>query len=234
MKYIKYTFKYAIVILVSVIVISQAKAQDGESYVVSDLEAWTEATVKYKINDSWSIGLDNGFRLKSNASVMDQYLTEFNVKYKFTGNFSTAFGFRYILSNDNTGDVQGLEHLNRWNLDGSYKLDLSRFTFDTRLRYQSKKEYGSDDATDNTLRFKLGAEYNIKKWKFDPQFSAEIFKGLTDSEGFNKYRVTVGTEYKIKKAGTISAFYRIEQDLIGLYSSTNYILGLGYKYTIKN
>lgn len=214
--------------------LNKTTAQDGIYYTVSDLELWSSASLKYKYNDDWSFNLENQFRLKSNATVMDQNLIQIGAKREFGDQFSTAVSYRYILSNDNKGDVQGLEHYNRLNLDLAYRLDVKRFTFSTRARYQTKKEYGTDDGSYNTIRLKVGSEYNIKKWKLDPKFSAEIFNGLTDRDGFTKYRITFGTEYKIKKLGEISAFYRIEQELVGAYPSTNYIVGLGFQYTIKN
>jgi hypothetical protein len=226
---IKITYLFFIVGLTTNVL----SAQDGTYYTVSDLEVWSGATLKYKFNSDWSASFENEFRLKSDASVMDQNFTQLSVKRKIGDSFSAGIAYRYILNNDNKGDVQGIEHYYRWNADLGYKLDVNRFTFSSRLRYQSKKEFGVD-GRDNTFRFKIGSEYNIKKWKFDPVFSAEVFNGLSDSEGFNKYRFTIGTEYKFKNAGKISGFYRIEQGLIGLYPATNYIIGLRYQYTIKN
>lgn len=208
-------------------------AQDGISYTVNDLKLWSKALLKYKINDKWIIGLENQHRLKSNISVMEKNLTELTVIRKFEKGFSAALTYRYILNNDTEGNVQGLENFYRWNTDLGYKFDIKRFEMSTRLRFQSKKEFGSDNESDRTVRLKLGTEYNIRKWKFDPQFSVELFNGLTDSEGLNRLFLTLGTDYKMKNAGKISAYYRIDKILIGAYPATNYILGIGYQYTLK-
>ena len=91
-----------------------------------------------------------------------------------------------------------------------------------------------DDVNVNTFRFKTGLNYNIKKWKLDPKFSAEIFSRLQDNDGLDKLRLTLGTDYKLTKASEIGMYYRLEKQLQGIYPKTTYILGLSYEYTFKN
>ena len=94
----------------------------------------------------------------------------------------------------------------------------------------------SKNSTNQNIRFKTGLEYNIKKWKLDPKFSAEIFNHFEegDENGFSKYRLTLGTDYKFKNFGKIALFYRIEKELNETIPKTTNIIGLKYTYTIKN
>ena len=89
------------------------------------------------------------------------------------------------------------------------------------------------DVANVHLRFKVAAGYNIKKWKLDPVLSAEIFNQRGIDSGFDKFRVTLATGYKVKKVGEFGAFYRLERELNATYPMTTYILGLNYTYTLK-
>jgi hypothetical protein len=52
--------------------------------------------------------------------------------------------------------------------------------------------------------------------------------------GFDKLRFTLGTNYSLKKFGSIKAFYRLEYELGSNYPKTTSIIGLGYTFTLKN
>ena len=85
------------------------------------------------------------------------------------------------------------------------------------------------------LRLKAAVEYNFKNWKLDPKFAAEIFNRFEngDVDQYNKYRLTLGTDYKIKNFGKLGIFYRIEKDINEAIPETTNIIGLKYTYTIK-
>lgn len=221
----------AIILLATV---GTANAQDGEYHTVRDFEVWTAAKLKYKMNKDWSVGLEQQFRFKDDASTIDQYFTEFEIKKGFGDHFSAAYGARFIRNNDTEGKIQGFENFFRWNADLAYNHDIDRLSLKYRVRFQAKNELGVEDERNTAIRLKVGSEYNFKKWAFDPKFDAEIFNGISNSEGFNKLRLTLGTEYKTQKMGEIGAFYRMELDLIGAYKKTTNIAGFSYQYTLKN
>ena len=105
-----------------------------------------------------------------------------------------------------------------------------------KKKYQNKNEFRKDDVANQHIRFKTYVGYNLKKWKLDPKFSAEIYHKIGDeiSNKFDKYRFTLGTEYKFKKLGKLNIFFRIEKELNELFPETTNIIGLKYIYTIKN
>ena len=57
---------------------------------------------------------------------------------------------------------------------------------------------------------------------------------MCQENGFDKYRLTLGTEYKFKKMGTLGLFYRFEKELNESIPETTKIIGIKYSYTIKN
>lgn len=214
-------------------VLPNAQAQDGNYYTVRDLEVWSAAKLKYKINKDWAIGLEQQFRFNDNASTIDNYFTELGIKRDFGKHFSANFGARYIKNNDTEGKIQGYENFFRWNADFAYQHKIERFSLQYRLRYQAKNELAIEDESKKTFRFQFATEYNIKKSAFSPEFAAEIFNDFGDNKGFNNVRFTLGTTYNLKKIGKINAFFRIEKELVTAYPVTTNIIGLAYQYTIK-
>ncbi|MFT5725194.1 MAG: hypothetical protein ACI9JN_002318 [Bacteroidia bacterium] len=212
-------------------------AQSGTYVTVRDLEAWSSLQLKYKIDKKWSVSLEEQLRLRDDASNVDIYFSELGLNYKMSKKFALGFGARFIRDNDDVGKIQGYENHFRWNTDAMYKHKLDAFNFKYRLRYQSKNELGitkaAGDLPTNTVRFKFGTDYNFKSWKFDPEFSTEIFNKLQPNEGFDKIRFTLGTTYKTKKIGDFGAYFRMENELTGTNPKTTNIIGFKYKYTLK-
>lgn len=215
--------------------VGTATAQGGETHVVRDFEVWTAAAFRYEPTKDWRIELQQQFRFKDDASTTDQYFTQLELKRDLGKHFSAALAGRYISRNDTEGRIQGFENRFRWQADVMYKHDIDRLRMKYRLRYQSRTDVPDEgDIAETAFRIKAGAAYNIKNWKFDPKFSAELFNGLSNDEGFNRLRMTLGTDYSLKKYGELGAFYRMEIELIGAYPKTTNIAGFSYQYTLKN
>ena len=204
-----------------------------------DWASWSTIGVEYELNNRWSFGLEEQFRLKENFSEVDNFFTQLSAEYKVFKNFKIGVGARYIRNNDNTGNIQGYENYFRFQIDAMYKHEINNFKIGYRLRYQNKNElgvsYDEGDYANQNIRFKTSLEYNFKKWKLDPKFSAEVFNKFQegDDNGFNKYRLTLGTDYKIKNFGKLGVFYRFEKELNVDFPDTTNILGLKYTYSFK-
>ncbi|MDY0103390.1 MAG: DUF2490 domain-containing protein [Lentimicrobium sp.] len=214
-------------------------AQEGTYVEVRDIETWSSVGLQLKLNKKWEFGLREQMQLKSNSTMIDSYFTNIDVKYVGLKRWELGGGFRFLRENDTKGTIQGFENHTRYHLDLSYKHTLNRMDFVYRLRYQNKNELGvgeeEGDFANRHLRLKAGVGYNFKDWKLDPKFSTEIYRHYEHGEenGFDKIRFTIGTDYKIKKAGEIELFYRIEKDLGISYPKTTHIFGLSYRYTFK-
>ena len=206
----------------------------------SDWASWNTIGVEYKLNKKWSFALEEQVRLKENISVVDNYFTQLSADYKLFKGFKLGAGVRYIRDNDNQGNIQGYENHFRFQVDAMYKHEINDFKIGYRLRYQNKNElgvsYDEGDYANQNIRFKTSLEYNIKNWKLDPKFSAEIFNRFQEGKenGFNKYRLTLGTDYKMKNFGKLGVFYRFEKELNVDFPETKNIIGLNYTYTFKN
>lgn len=207
----------------------------------SDLASWNTIRIEYKLNKKWSFGLEEQLRLKNNISQIDEYFTELSASYKLFSNFKLGLGLRYIRENDTEGNIQGYENHFRFNIDATYKHKIDRIALSYRLRYQNKNElgfsYDEGDYANQNLRLKTAIKYNIDNWPLDPKFSAEIFNRFQEDgekNGFTKYRLTLGTDYKIKNFGKLGLFYRYQKEINIDIPETLHIIGLKYTYTFKN
>lgn len=208
----------------------------GQSEDLNDWESWNSIEIKYKLNKKWTFELEENIRFKENISEIDKYFTQLGAQYNITKKLKVGAAARYINKNDNTGNVQGYENYFRFHLEAQYKHTVNDFTFGYRIRYQNKNELGVNDYANQHIRFKAAVGYNISNWKLDPEISAEIFNHFEegDTNGFDRYRITVGTEYKMKKYGKFKLYYRYKKQLNEDFPETKNIIGLKYTYTIKN
>jgi len=198
-----------------------------------DLLLWSSLKLGYEPNDKWDLSLEGHYRLKDNMSALDSYFGELSVFRTLVKGLKMGVGVRYILENDNQGLQQGTENHFRYNFDLTYQHKINRMALKYRLRYQNKNEFG-EPAGREAFRIKAGFRYNLRNWKLDPKFSAELLNRFGDrGQTGNRYRLGIGTEYKLKNAGAIAVFYRIQNDINGEFSSPNHIIGLSYGYTIR-
>lgn len=229
-----------VTLIFSVLGISNAFTQNGEYITVRDFNTWSSIGLEYKFSPNWDIALEEQMRLKNNSSEVDQYFTELSINHDFGEHIFGGIGFRYIRENDNEGKIQGYENHIRFDFNLGYQHKINDFELKYRLRFQTKNELGisseEGDYANNHLRFKTSVGYNIHNWKLDPVLSAEIFRHYEKGEinGFDKFRFSLGTSYKIKKIGKIGVSYLIEKELNTTYPFTTHIINLNYLYTFKN
>ncbi len=224
------------IFLVTIIFIFSLNFIFSQSDSQKDLNSWTTIGIEYKLNTKWEFSLEEQLRLKEDISVIDETFTQFNTEYLLFKGFTIGAGVRFIKENDNRGKIQGYEDHFRFHFQSSFKHKINKLALKYRLRYQNKNELGKDDVTNQHIRFKTYVGYNFKNWKLDPKFSAELYHKIGDeiSNKFDKYRFTLGTEYKFKKLGKLNIFFRVEKELNELFPETTNIIGLKYIYTIKN
>lgn len=206
----------------------------------TDYGYWYSVGVDYTFKKKLNLGAEYHIRAKDNSEVMDAYFTEINLIYKLFKKFKVGGAARFIEENDNQGRTQGIRRFFRFHFEARYKYDIERFTISHRLRYQNKNEFGvledPNDVPSEVIRLKTSIDYNIRKWKLDPELAVEIFNRGNDdnSREFSKYRLTFGTSYEWKKFGKFGFNYRFERSLIGGRTPMNLnIFELKYRYSIN-
>ncbi len=207
---------------------------------LTDFRTWSALELQYERSEKLTFSLEGQLRLKDDAATVDQYFGELGASYKLPSNFRIGVGVRYIRDNDTNGRIQGYENHLRYHLDLSFRHKLDRFGLKYRIRYQHRNELGissaEGDVARQRVRFKTTLGYNFKNWKLDPELSCELFNRFQqngDSNGFDKYRISLGTSYKVKKIGRFSLLYRLEKEFNTTDPETVNILSFKYSYTIK-
>lgn len=204
-----------------------------ETAVTGDLEMWNSFAITKKISDRWKVSLEEELRFTKNISRFDIFFTDLGFEYKINKHLSAGLNYRFYQNKNKDGDFI-TQH--RFSADIGYKQEIDRFTFAYRLQFQNKDEDFLSKSSENNvsnLRNKISVDYDIKNFKLEPYFQAELFRKYeTDvNPYFNKVRWTLGAGYPVTKKSDIQIFYRIDNELNLSYPKNTYILGLGYKFS---
>lgn len=216
---------------------------------------WTSADVKKSFGKHWGLGAEVEYRTHDGFDGTDRITFALQGDYKFSF-LKIDAGYKYILGHtlDETtrkGNIIPSYWINRHRayLSVSGKLKLGRFGLSLRERYQFTHRIGkwvpkfaSDGVTSksdewisskdkHTLRSRLFCEYSIKKSRFTPFVSVEVYDNLSSGFEVEKCRYTVGSEYKINKRNRLELFYRFIQGVEAGEENTN-VIGVGYSFKL--
>ena len=217
---------------------------------------WTSAEMKVKLTKSLGAYVEGEYRTTDGIDATQRWSGAVGLDYKIVKPVKLSAGYTYIHQRVETeitkkGNIIPAywqpKHRFVFDVTGSY--DWNRFSFSLRERYQMThrtEQYVAkfdDDGvtpksdelieanTKHVLRSRLEAEYKIKKSKFTPFASFEIYNSLTNGFECKKTRYTIGSDYKLNKHNTLSLYYRYinkdDQD-----EKSGHIIGLGYKFKL--
>lgn len=198
---------------------------------VEDFESWSSIGLRYDPSDKISLELEEQVRFNENSSKLGQYFTQMNISYDLTKSFQVSGAYRWITSKEYDKEVTTDEKSNRYHVGMSFKHDINRTTISYRLRYQNKSFIDSDNSNNQFLRFRTRVKYNIRDWKLDPSLSAEIYNEVGGE--FSKYRLTLATDYRIKKVGKIKVFFRFIKELNKKLPKSTTVAGLSFIHKLN-
>lgn len=219
---------------------------------------WTSADFKYGLNKQWSIDAGAEYRTKDAFKPSDRWTLGVGVDYKPVKYLKFDAGYKYIrqhssLETTKKGNIIPAFWYNRHRayVSATGKLKVGRFGLSLRERYQITQrigkwvpKYASDGVTPkddewisnkckHMLRSRLECEYDIKKSRFKPSLSVELYDNLTDKFMVEKIRYTLGCAYKINKHNSIDLFYRyIQVPSIGDIEDLGHVIGIGYNFKL--
>jgi len=177
-----------------------------------DFGSILSADVTKKITKKLNINFEEEFRTRSDFSEIERFSHALEVSYK-PFNFLKVGGV-YNLINFNH-EKRGWEIRHRYYFYATGNMEAGRFTFSLRERFQSTKRQGVVQTATRAnpklyLRSRLKADYNIRKSKFTPYASFELFNTLNDPQknGINQWRCIAGTDYKLNKKNVLALYYR--------------------------
>jgi len=212
-------------------------AQTGDDQASSIGESWIGAGVNYKPNKSLTLGLEEQLRLKSKNKLYKSSFTELHAAYKLWNGLKAGIGYRYINSYDDRGKKQGSETHHRMHYRLSYKMGVhDDIDLGLRLQYQNRREQNAEDLpSQSRWRVRTDMDYNISNWKLDPRIAFEYLSDIPneDDDGKDKYRISIGSSYKINGSMKLDFRYMFEDELSTAAPERAHVLRLNYTYTIK-
>lgn len=219
-----------------------------------DLGVWASAEVKKRITTGLDASVEGEFRTRDGLSQVERWAATAQLSYRIVSFLKADVGYTYIYAHpESTTTKKGNIVAAYWSprhrlsvsLTGSYK--YKRLEFSLRERYQlthrvatSAAKYDGDDGsakadeeiaskTKHVLRSRLQVEWDIKKSKFSPYVSCELFHAMSDDWSLDKTRWTVGTAYKINKKHSLDVCYRY-QNKSDDDEANGHVIGVGYRY----
>jgi len=218
--------KRGILWLVGVLCCFSVMAQDDFGSILS-------VDVTKKITKKFSVSFEEEYRTCSNFGMTERFSHDLGLNYKLTKYLKVGGAYNLINFNH---EKRGWEIRHRYYFYATGSMDAGRFSFSLRERFQSTKRQGVKETATRAnpklyLRSRLKVDYNIRKSKFDPFASVELFHTLNDPQKNNmdQWRGVAGMEYKLNKKNTFQLYYRYtnytdEEDI------DKHLFGLGYSF----
>ncbi len=216
---------------------------------------WSSIELNAKLSTNLGIFAEGEYRTYDNLSGTDRWAGTVGIDYKPLSYIKLTAGYtgmhqRIKAEITRKGNIIPSywqpKHRTFIAVTGGYKIGRIELSLRERYQYtyrpnQYVTKYDSDGITRKTdeiiktkhqhvLRSRIQAEYNIKKCKFTPYVSCELYNSLTDGFSIEKSRWTIGTSYKLNKKNSLSIYYRYIDEADDDDEGNGHIIGIGYKH----
>jgi len=170
------------------------------------------ADVSKKIAKGLNINLEEEYRSRSDFSEVERFSHALDLSYKPFTFLKTGAAYNLINYNH---IKKGWEVRHRYYFYATGSFEVKRITFSLRERYQSTKRVGVIETATRAnpkllLRSRFKVDYNIRKSRFTPYASIELFNTLNNPQQnkMEQWRSMAGTEYKLNKRNLLDFYYR--------------------------
>ncbi len=240
--------KYGLLLVILLCVSGTISAQKD------DLGIWTSVEARKKLFPGFDASVEGELRTRDGLKNLDRWSIGSGVAYRFSSYLKTDAGYTFIRSYQEEETTSKGNYIpaywsprHRMYLSLIGNIKWKHFEFSLRERYQytyrsslSVPKYDGDDGSrkddeligskmTNILRSRLQVEWNLKKSRFSPYASLELYHSVSDEWGLDKTRWTLGTNYKISKKHILDLFYRY-QDHADDDEQNGHVLGTGYTF----
>jgi len=160
--------------------------QEGWFSVTGEIRPFKNSSrvVEPKFNKRFRLVSELGYRSDENLSGGKQVYLDMAVRYKFTDYLRVVAEHRFSFRGADRTNSQ------RTSFQAQLRGQWLRFIGDYRMRFQH--EYLDPTDVRDQLRNRIGLTYDIRKWKLDPEVSAEFFTWF----GYLGPRL-IGTRYSV-------------------------------------
>ncbi|HTF02583.1 MAG TPA: DUF2490 domain-containing protein [Bacteroidia bacterium] len=200
----------------------------------SDFGMWNTLSINKKINDKFSLGIDQEFRLRDNLSTVNLLYTNFGVSYKPTDFLKISLVYRFI--DKHKEDLSwGIRH--RVFADFVFKVKPGDFTLSYRARFQAEWRGAGYDATYGNvpeifMRNMIKAAYK-EAGDFEPYAGVEVRWQIQNPRipyhhTIDRGRFFAGVNYEINKRNVIGTYFLVQKEVNVNDRQSLYIWGLEY------
>lgn len=192
----------------------------------TDAELWTGAEIRYEINKSFRMDVEQESRWNDNIGSFKYTYTEVGLRWRLSKIFSIKGKYRYVyIPND----------YDRGKFYCDLNADLSKKRFPLILEYRLRYERGNEfvvSKTENWLRNSISLGWNLSKLA-DPYVGWENFRRLDGINMTRANRFTAGIDWRLSKKAVLSSFYMYEDEKNVKKPKDKHIAGLRLKYKLR-
>lgn len=190
----------------------------------TDLEFWQAFGVDFKPAPGFKLYLEKQLRYEDKLTDLKSDFSEVGLRYKLNNFLRLRVNYRFVSrSGEKRNRFDGNVYLNlRWN--------AVKISNRTRLQKEFIETLEDTDS-ELELRNRLRVTFTNSK-KMQPFLGGEIFFGLGEgADKQDKFRLTVGTDWEVKKRVTLTLFYHFQRDLGKDKPDTSHIIGFKFNYS---
>jgi hypothetical protein len=228
-------------------------------YAQSDFGGSYNLEFSKKLTKQLGVSLDGEYRTRNNFRTTDRFMTTLGADYKLNDAMKVGADYTLINLDAVENKFSDWEVRHRWSVFLTLSKQIGRVSFSLREKYQQTYRQGVPgtevDSTFNrdalgweyetkeranpkkVLRTRLQASWDIRKSKFEPYASIEVFHLLNDpvNTGAGRLRYTIGTDYKLTKKDKLTLFYRYNNELTTNRSGEeedpdSHYIGIGFSH----
>ena len=222
-----------------------------------DFGIWAGATIEKKLSKKLSLGGELEFRSADNLKRVDRWSGGLSLDYKLTDWLKAGAGYTYLYdyhpesyTYQDDGDLNkrsmtyfGSRH--RFNMSLTASKDFGKLNISLRERWQYTYRPEQADKRMDYQHSDLGYSYPVKGmakhvWRNRLQFkykASDLLRPYISGEtyvanGFDKLRLSLGTELKLSKQSSLNMGYIYQKayDDDDEDTGQKHILSIGYKY----
>ena len=197
------------------------------------LALWPSLSVQKKIGDNWKVKLEHSTRMKFMPFMIDETYFQIGAEYQIRHNISAEINYRF---SEAWSPEEHFMPAHRISLEADFSFDIKRWSFALHPAVQTV--FSRANIMENLnpqwcFRPKVQVSYNIRKSKFEPLGSIELFIGRKPQYSFSayKYRISLGAVYKITKCTHVELYLRQQGGFITNDNPSSYsILGMDWSW----
>ena len=199
----------------------------------SDFGTIAGAEVEVGLGDGFGLAVEEELRFDNNSTQLDRWLNGVSLDYAFLHKrMKASVGVDYIRRHNDKGYYE-----NRGRLAGQLTYTESVHYFKLSLRTKLVATYFDEQTGDHRVdpklywRNRFQVTYQVPKSRFKYALSTELFWLVNDPKNciVDNLRTTASVDYRVARHNTLSAFFRMENELQVSKPVDRFYVGLSYK-----